>query len=253
MDAVEVSLPSRSGSVPALVYRPDGADGPWPAIVLGVEAYGINTSMRAVAGRLAAAGHVVVVPDYYRGERLDDPDNYLDFTEVVQFINRLDFTTAAHDQLAAIEYAAGLNTVDPERIVVWGYCTGATLSLLAAELSDRVAAAVLFFPSQPRFSALDDRHPVHPVDLLWAVQCPVLLIYGDQDAVMSAADLGALRERATAWGVDLDVRIYPDAGHAFIAPGPPLRNDAADRASWDDALSFLQNRLTPVGSERKKS
>ncbi|MGX7678742.1 dienelactone hydrolase family protein [Jatrophihabitans sp. DSM 45814] len=59
--------------------------------------------------------------------------------------------------------------VDAKRIAVWGYCTGATLSLLAAELSDRVAAPVLFFPSQPTFHELTPARPVHAVDVLWAM------------------------------------------------------------------------------------
>lgn len=244
-----VELASRVGSLPAFVYRPSAAADRRPAIVLGVEAYGINEFAREVAGRLAALGYVVVVPDYYHGKALRNPDDYLDFTEVIGFIDELDFTCGAHDQLAAIGYAAQLPDVDPQRIAVWGYCTGATLSLLAAELSDRVAAAVLFFPSQPRFAELTDRRPAHPIDLLWALRCPTLLIYGEQDGVMPAAELAEVRRRAAAWGVDLETLVYPDAGHAFTAPGPPLRNAAADQASWRAALDFLQARMGRAPTE----
>jgi carboxymethylenebutenolidase len=242
-DSSSVQLTARDGqSLPALIYRPT-APGRHPAVVLGVEAYGINEFGRSVGARLASAGYVVVIPDYYRGKSLTDPENYLDFTEVMEFIAELDFTAGAHDQLSAIDYAAGLDFVDASRIAVWGYCTGATLALLAAELSDRVAAAVLFFPSQPRFAELTPKTPVHPVDLLWALRCPTLVIYGDQDTVMSADDLADLESRLTTWGVPHQINVYPDAGHAFAAPVPPLRNDAADIASWADATTFLAQHL----------
>ncbi|MGX7679938.1 dienelactone hydrolase family protein [Jatrophihabitans sp. DSM 45814] len=240
-DVVESSLELTSrygGTVPTLVFRPVG-DGPHPAVVLGVEAFGINDFGRRVAATLAHLGYVVVVPDYYRGAGLKDPENYSDFTEVMSFIEALDFTAGAHDQLTAVDYAASLDYVDSTRIAVWGYCTGATLSLLAAELSDRVAAAILFFPSQPTFPELTRSRPVHAIDLLWALRCPTLFIYGDQDDVMPAASADDLRERLSRWDVDHQINIYPGAGHAFSAPEPPLRNDAADRAAWPDAVTFL--------------
>jgi carboxymethylenebutenolidase len=244
LDFTSVQLTARDGqSLPALVYRPVGP-GRYPAIVLGVEAYGINDFGHRVGARLASAGYVVVIPDYYRGKKLNDPEDYLDFTEVMEFIAELDFTAGAHDQLTAIDYAAHLDFVDADRIAVWGYCTGATLALLAAEFSDRVAAAVLFFPSQPRFAELTPKTPVHPVDLLWALRCPTLIIYGDQDAVMSTEDLADLEARLTMWGIAHQINIYPDAGHAFAAPVPPMRNDAADVASWAHATMFLGQHLS---------
>jgi len=247
-DVIEssIELTARDGAaIPTLVFRPAG-DGPHPAVVLGLEAYGVNDFGRRVAATLAHLGFVVVAPDYYRGHGLRDPENYLDFSEVMSFIGALDFTAATHDQLRAIDYAAGLDIVDASRIAVWGYCTGGTLSLLAAELSDRVAAAVLFFPSQPRFEALTPLTPVHPVDLLWALDCPTLFIYGDQDTTMPAEQVDDLRGRLSQWGVDHQINIYPDAGHAFSAPVPPLRSDSADRASWPDAVEYLRRNTAPA-------
>ena len=134
----EITIKHGGVSVPTLIFLPDG-DGPHSAIVLAAEAYGVNTFTRRVASELADAGHVVVVPDYYRGRGLAEPDNYSDFTEVMQFIDELDFVGATHDVLAAIDYARGLPEVDPEQVAVWGYCTGGTLAMLAAEATARIS------------------------------------------------------------------------------------------------------------------
>ena len=246
-DEVLVTLATHDGGdLPTLVFRPTGA-GPHPAVVIGVEAYGINDFGREIARKLVAEGYVVVVPDYYRGQGLADPENYLDFSEVMRFIGELDFTAAARDLMTAVAFAAESEFVDAKRIAVWGYCTGATLALLAAELSERVAAAVLFFPSQPRFAELTPKTPIHPVDLLWALRCPTLFIYGDQDEVMPADGIADLRDRLTSWQIQHQVNVYPGAGHAFSAPVAPLRHDEADRASWHDAVGFLAEALSTGG------
>ena len=125
-------------------------------------------------------------------------------------------------------------------MAVWGYCTGGTLAWLAACLRGDLAAAVLFFPSQPVFDELGPTTPVHPVDLLWQLTCPTLFIYGEDDFVMPPELLADLRARIDRWDADAEVRRYPGATHAFTAPWGEMRNEDADRASWDDATAFLQ-------------
>lgn len=241
-DAEEIVIRHRDATVPTLVYRPDG-ESPWPAVVLSAEAYGINEFTREVASRLAEAGHVVVVPDYYRGHGLERPDDYSDFTEVMGFIDELDFVGGTRDILAGIDHARSLPEVDADRVAVWGYCTGGTLAMLAAALGRRLAATVLFFPSQPTFPELTPKRPIHPIDILWGIDSPVLMIYGDQDDVAPEAMLNDMRTRFEQWGVDHRINIYAGAGHAFSAPDPPLRHEAADEASWKDALAFAREHL----------
>jgi len=242
-DVVAGTVELRSGQVPALTYRPAGP-GPHPALVIGAEAFGLNDFTRRVAATLAHLGYVTVVPDYYRGDGPPHPEAYDDFTEVVEYISRLDFVEATGDLCAALDEVRAMDGVDPARVGVWGYCTGGTLALLTA-CARETAAAVLFFPSQPTFAELDRAHPVHPVDLLWAISGPVLFLYGDQDLVMPPERFEDLQARCARWEVPASFAVYPGAGHAFSAPEPPLHHDAADRASWADALAFAARHLAP--------
>ena len=242
-DPETIALASRGAAVPALVYSPSPPSSPasCPAVVLAAEAFGINDFTRLVASRLALEGYVVVVPDYYRAKGLTNPEGYDDFTEVMQFIEDLDFAAGTHDIVAGINYARSVPAVDPARVTVWGYCTGGTLAMLAASVAPDLAATVLFFPSQPTFPELTTKRPVQPIDLLWNISSPVLLIYGDQDEMLVAV-MPEIRRRLEQWHIEYELRAYAGAGHAFSAPVPPLRNDAADAASWADALAFLQRR-----------
>jgi carboxymethylenebutenolidase len=216
------------------------APGPHPAVVLGAEAYGINDFIRGVQDRLVQLGYATVVPDYYHGRGPSNPEAYDDFTEVVEHIGRLDFTRGARDLADAVDILRARPDIDSRRVSVWGYCTGGTLAWLAACTCSDLAAAVLFFPSQPRFSDRGPNTPVDPMDLIWQLSCPTLFIYGEEDMVMPPELLEDLRARIDRWGADAEVRRYPGAGHAFSVPWGPMRHAEADRAAWQDALTFVR-------------
>jgi carboxymethylenebutenolidase len=220
---------------------PEGG-GPHPAVVLGAEAYGVNSFIRGVQQRLAVLGYAVALPDYYHGNGPAEPDNYDDFTEVKEHIGRLDFTRGARHIAATVDAVRATPGIDPRRVAVWGYCTGATLAWLAACLRGDLAAAVLYFPSQPVFAELSPARPVHPVDLLWQLTCPALFLYGEEDKLMPADVLADMRARIDYWRVDARINVYSGAGHSFTCPRGPMRNAAADRAAWHDAVTFLAQR-----------
>ena len=48
-----------------------------------------------------------------------------------------------------------------------------------------------------------------------------------------------MRARISDWNVDAQVNLYPGAGHSFTCPWGPMRNEEADRAAWNDAITFL--------------
>lgn len=219
---------------------PDGP-GPHPGVVLGAEAYGVNDFIVSIGEQLAATGCAVLIPDYYEGGGPTDREAYDDFTEVIEHIGVLDFVRASRVLVRGIDRMSSMPGVDPTRIAVWGYCTGATLAWLAACQRD-VAAAVLFFPSQPTFAELSPRTPVHPVDLLWMLDAPTLFMYGDDDELMPPDVLADFRDRIERWDVPAEVRTYAGAGHAFTVPSGPLRHAGAAEAATRDAFAFLEQR-----------
>jgi carboxymethylenebutenolidase len=224
---------------PPAVATPPGS-GTHPAIVIGAEAYGPNEFSARVQQRLVELGYATVVPDYYHGGGPTKKEAYDDFTEVMEHIARLDFTAGARDLAETVDMVRARPDVDPARVSVWGYCTGGTLAWLAAGLRGDLAAAVLFFPSQPVFAEHGPTTPVDPMDLLWQLSCPTLFIYGENDMVMPPERREELRSRIDRWGVPAEVRVYAGANHAFTAPFGPLSHPEAASAAWDDAVSFLR-------------
>ena len=236
----EVSLPVAGEELAARVFQPVGA-GPWPGIVLCAEATGVNSFIRGVGDLLASEGFTAIVPDYYRGAGPADPEDYSDVPALKEHINRLDFRRSTYDMLAAVDYLRTQPSVHAEHVFTWGYCTGATLAMLAGCLDRTLAGTVLFYPSQPVFESLNDLRPAHPRDLVWNHRAPMLLLYGDQDAAVPNAVQDDLRAELRRWNVPATTRVYAGAGHGFAGqPSGSAYRAEADRDSWALALSFAR-------------
>ncbi|BCI89520.1 hypothetical protein NIIDMKKI_47260 [Mycobacterium kansasii] len=55
------------GSCPVHLFTPDGAEGPWPGVVMYPDAGGVRETFYQMAAKLAGNGYAVLLPDvYYR-------------------------------------------------------------------------------------------------------------------------------------------------------------------------------------------
>ena len=74
------------------------------------------------------------------------------------------------------------------------------------------------------------------------LKCPLLGLYGADD---TESDLNAVRAAASAArqaGKQVEIVVYPDAGHGFHADYRPSYNAAAATQSWQQALAFLREQ-----------
>jgi alpha-beta hydrolase superfamily lysophospholipase len=86
---------------------------------------------------------------------------------------------------------------------------------------------------------------VAPVrDRLASITCPVFVIAGDHDpAGAMGAHPTALAAALEADGVEVDLRLYPDARHELL-------NDTNRDEVTADVIGWLESRLAPTGSQR---
>jgi dienelactone hydrolase len=139
----DVTFPSGGDTCAAWLYRPDG-HGPHPIVILAHGFGGVREArLWAYAERFAAAGMAALVFDYrHFGASGGEPRQLLDIER-------------QHDDWrAAIEFARGLDGVDPERVALWGTSfSGGHVAVLAAE-DHRVAAAISQGPYLDGIAAL---------------------------------------------------------------------------------------------------
>ena len=66
MPRTDVNVRTPDGECPSIIVTPDG-EGPWPAVILYMDAGGVRPAMVTMAERLAAMGYVAFLPEmYYR-------------------------------------------------------------------------------------------------------------------------------------------------------------------------------------------
>jgi carboxymethylenebutenolidase len=96
-----------------------------------------------------------------------------------------------------------------------------------------VGACVVFYGGHPKVKP--DLPNLH---------APVLGLYGEKDASVTPAVAHELERQVKALGKQIDVVIYPGAGHAFFNDmRPEVYNAEAAADSWRRTIAFLRENL----------
>src|SRR5580704_8467533 len=105
-DSRKVSYKSGSDTVDALLYTPAGK-GPFPALVVIHEFWGLNDWVKEQASKLADEGYVTLAIDLYRGKVATTAD------EAHEIMRGVPEDRANRDLLAASTYLRMQKNVDP--------------------------------------------------------------------------------------------------------------------------------------------
>jgi carboxymethylenebutenolidase len=207
-----------------------------PGLLLFQEIFGINDNMRTLAGRLAEAGYVVLVPDmFWRIERRFERSDDSGMADAFAMVQRFDLATAGEDIQAAHAHLLSLPECDG-RIGAMGFCLGGALAYVAA-VSSRVDghgpdAVVCYYGS-----AINDL--LGEVDQL---QAPALFHYGARDDFIPADRIAEV-EAAVVGKPGVEFYRY-DAGHAFSNEDSTRFYDPRAAAeAWPRTLDFLRRHL----------
>ncbi len=215
---------------------------PAPGVVMVPDVWGLSDHYRGLARRLAGEGFAALAIDPYRktgSAALSDVASALAWIRELSDPLVLETIQEAVDRLAAHESVAG------RRVGVTGFCMGGQYALLAACACRGIDACVPFYGMLRYAPGLDPaRKPRSPLEAVADLRCPLLGLYGEEDAIIPLADVRELERRLAASAQPGEVRLYPKAGHAFMNDTRPemYRPEAAADA-WPRAVSFLRARL----------
>jgi len=237
---VRVEFPSGGDSLAGELALPERPR-PAPGIVILHDVWGLGDLYRGFARKLAGAGYAALALDLYaRGEQ---PGTPADMPGVMRFMNALPDARVLADIQAALDYLRARPEVSGRAVGLTGFCMGGKYTFLAASHCRDLAAAVAWY-GMLRAPAIDAANPEHALDALERVRCPVLGLFGADDALIPQGDVELLRRRAEAKRAPIEVVVYPGAGHAFANElrAESYRKPAADDA-WRRALDFFAKHL----------
>jgi carboxymethylenebutenolidase len=221
-----VSYKSGNETVNAVLYTPNG-NGPFPALVVIHEWWGLNDWVKEQAKKLADQGYETLAIDLYRGKVATTPE------EAHELMRGVPEDRAQSDLLAAYDYLASQPNVKKNRIGAIGWCMGGGYALDLAVLHPKLAVDVINYG-----------HLATEDSTLKKINAKVLGIFGGQDRGITPDSVHTFEQQMRKLGKEIEVKIYPDAGHAFENPnnkGGYRSEDAQD--AWNLTLKFLNENL----------
>jgi carboxymethylenebutenolidase len=225
-DSHDVSYQSGAETVHALLYKPAG-DGPFPALVMIHEWWGLNDWIKQQAQHYADQGYVVLAIDLYRGQVATTPD------QAHEIMRGVPEDRAQRDLLAAVSYLSSLPAVSPKRIGTIGWCMGGGYALDLAVADPRLKVAVINYG-----------HLATEDATLKKIRASILGIFGGQDQGIPAADVHKFEAQMRAQKKKVDIYIFPGAGHAFENPNNKQGYRPDDAAKAEKLTQdFLEKNL----------
>jgi len=179
-----------------LIVVPEGR-GPFPAVVMVHEVFGIDENMKAQAQRLASAGYVVLMPDLYSRGGIRKCLTAT-FRALASGAGQ-----AFTDVQAAKDLLLSRSDVT-DKVGVIGFCMGGGFALLLA--NQGYDASVANYGMLPK-----------DMEETLAGACPILGNYGGSDSQLKGAK-EKLDKALSGLGVSHHIKEYPGAGHAFMNP-----------------------------------
>ncbi|MFQ5817940.1 MAG: dienelactone hydrolase family protein [Terriglobia bacterium] len=220
-----VSYASGDETVQGYLARPEDK-GPFPAIVVIHEWWGLNDQIKSLAEKFAGNGYVALAVDLYRGRVATDRG------EARELSRGLPRDRAVRDLKAAVSYLRARRDVHGDRIGSIGWCMGGGYSLALALNQADLAAAVIYYGRLVTEAAS-----------LRRLNARVIGFFGEEDRGIPVASVRQFESQARALGKSVTVHIYPGASHAFANDTRPSYRPQAARDAWEKTLAFFAATL----------
>lgn len=226
-----VEFPGAGGKpVKAYLARPEGGK-PGPAIIVIQEWWGLTDWIKKNADHFAERGYVALAVDLYDGKVTADAG------EAHELMRALDQAEGVAKLKAAVDYLAKQEFVEhPDYVGAIGWCMGGGYARQLAQASPQVKLAAICYGSV----ATDP-------DQLKALKGKrVLGIFGEDDRGIPVDKVMEFGEGVKKQGDDteVDIHIYPKAGHGFMRPGGQQFNQDAADSAWKFIDRFFEGLIS---------
>ena len=241
----QIEIDTADGTARGFVFRPSGA-GPWPGVVMYMDALAIRPAMLEVAEKLAGFGYVVLLPDlFWRSGPYApmDPAVVLADPQVRQqtfgkFMAQATPALVMADTRAYIDALRAQPDVKQGGIGVVGYCMGGLMALSAAgTYPDDIAACASYHGGR---LATDD--PASPHRLAPRIKARVYVAGAIEDSGFPDDMKARLEQALSDAGVDHRIETY-QAKHGWVLRDMPVHDAAATERHWRSLTALFAEVL----------
>jgi carboxymethylenebutenolidase len=239
--AETVRYPGAGGDlVDGYLARPLGP-GPYGGVVVLHHMPGWDCATKEITRRFATLGFLALCPHLYSREAKGaSPD---DAAAAVRAAGGIPDDRVVGDVDGAARFLRALTSANG-KVGVIGYCSGGRQAFLSAcrlELDAAVDCYGGFVVRRPPEGAPLRAEPV--VGLAGSLSCPLLGLFGAEDAYPSPAETAELEEVLRSHGKRYEFHTYEGAGHAFFAVDRPSYRPEAAVDGWRRIEAFFGEHL----------
>lgn len=206
----------------AYLSLPEGK-GPFPAIIVIHEWWGLNENIEHWSDRLAKTGWAALAVDLYSGTVAKTPD------EAMAAMKKVDPAKASATISAAIDFVSKDPRIAAPTRAVIGWCFGGGWSLQTALAHPELDGAIIYYGQLETDPAK-----------LGVIKGKLLGVFGNKDKGIPPAKVDEFEAALKKAGVRETIYRY-DAEHAFANPSNPKYDENASADAWSHVLAFLDD------------
>ncbi|MCY1142484.1 dienelactone hydrolase family protein [Actinoplanes sp. Pm04-4] len=245
MQTQTVQISTGDGAADAYFVRPDG-DGPFPGVLLFMDAFGLRPRIAEMAQRIAERGYAVLAPNIlYRGgpsplvtpeELQDEEKRGAAFGRLLPLIQGLTADRVAADSGHYLDFFFAQDGVADRPVLVVGYCMGGTNALRAIEAHpDRITAVAAFHAGR-----LVTDQPDSPHLAVGRIPGEAYFGHADNDPSATADQIRTLEAALDDAGVKYTSEVYAGAPHGFTMSDTAMYNREAEQRHWTNLFALLE-------------
>lgn len=131
------------------------------------------------------------------------------------------------------------------RIGAIGFCSGGRQAYMVACTVEGLSAAVDCWGGRvvAKPEELTEQQPVAVIDMTKDMQCPLLGIFGNDDANPDVEQVNRIEDELKRHGKEYEFHRYDGAGHGFFAVDRPAYRPQQAVDGWKHVLAFFERHL----------
>ena len=239
LTAGDVEVKIGDYTMPAYEARPASATSA-PIVVVISEVWGVHEYIRDSARRFAKEGYYAIAPELFMRE--GGVGQLTDIQAILKIVLGQPREQTLGDLKAAVDFAQKRPGVAADRVGVTGWCWGGSTTIQVAATDPRMKAAVAWYgpPGRPYQGRSG---PVTGFDVVKDIKSPFLGLYGETDQNPKPEDVKKFEELLKQHNRDVEIVIYPGAGHAFHADYRPSYRAEAAADGWKRCVGWFNKYL----------
>lgn len=243
MQEFDVDVTTGDGAMGCFAAHPDG-DGPFPAVIIYMDAPGIREELRNFARRIAGQGYFCLLPDmYYRQGKVRFDLSLMNddmMKDMFATMATLDHPKVVIDTAGMIAYLDAHDAVRGPYGCI-GYCmSGQYVISAAGNFPDHFAATASLYGVGIVTDAPDSPHLLAP-----NIKSELYLGFAETDEYVPDNVIPALKDALKENSVTYQLDIYPSTHHGFCFPERPHYHEASAEIVWEKVFEMYTRQLSP--------